>query len=68
MGKEIEWVRGFTLDPSLKEVWVDITSAFLREPKSQKSLLLARDLRHKDDLPEAEPVEWQSAELVLYPR
>ena len=68
LGKEIEWVRGFTLDPLQKEVWVDITSAFLREPKSQKSLLLARDLRHKDDLPEAEPVEWQSAELVLYPR
>ena len=68
LGKDIEWIRGFTLAPSQREVWVEITSVLPREPKSQKSLLLTRDLRHKDDLPEAEPVEWQSAELVLYPR
>jgi len=33
-----------------------------------KAFLLARDLRQKEDAPETDPVEWQSAELVLYPR
>jgi len=68
LGEDLEWVGGFTLNPSQTEIWVEITSAYAREPKNEKAFLLTRDLRHKDDVPEADPVEWQSAELVLYPR
>jgi hypothetical protein len=68
LGHEIEWVGGFTFDPAQSEVWVEITSAWIREPKHVKAFLLARDLRQKGDTPETDPVEWQSAELVLYPR
>jgi hypothetical protein len=68
LGHDLRWVGGFTFDPSQNEVWIEITSAYDREPKNGKALLLTRDLRQKEDAPEAEPVEWQSAELVLYPR
>ena len=68
LGKDVEWVGGFTFDPTQTEVWIEITSAWTREPKNGKTLLLTRDLRNKEDAPETEPVEWQSAELVLYPR
>jgi len=56
------------LNPSQTEIWVEITSTYAREPKNGKAFLLTRDLRHKDDVPEPDPVEWQSAEIVLYPR
>ncbi len=68
LGKEVEWVGGFTFDPTQTEIWIEITSAWTREPKNGKTLLLTRDLRNKEDAPETEPVDWQSAELVLYPR
>lgn len=68
LGQDVEWIGGFTFDPSRNEVWVEITRAWARTPKSAPAILLARDLRQKDDTPETEPVEWQSAELVLYPR
>jgi hypothetical protein len=68
LGHDVEWVGGFTFAPAQSEVWVEITSAYVREPKNAKGFLLTRDLRQKEDAPEAEPVEWQSAELVLYPR
>ena len=68
LGRGVEWVGGFTFDPARSDIWIEITSAFARESKNGKAFLLARDLRHKDDAPETEPVEWQSAELVLYPR
>jgi len=68
LGHDVEWVGGFTFAPAQSEVWVEITSAYVREPKNAKGFLLTRDLRQKEDAPEAESVEWQSAELVLYPR
>jgi hypothetical protein len=68
LGKNIAWVSGFTFDPSQTDSWVEITPAFSRHSKEPWALLLARDLRHAEDSPETDPVEWQSAELVLYPR
>lgn len=68
LGQEMEWVCAFTVDSTQGEMWVDVTSILGREPKALKSLLLARDLRHTGDIPEPEPIEWESAELVLYPR
>jgi len=68
LGHDLRWVGGFTFDPAQSEVWVEITSAWIREPMNVKAFLLARDLRQKEDAPETDPVEWQSAELVLYPR
>ncbi|NBP25394.1 MAG: hypothetical protein EBU81_12775 [Proteobacteria bacterium] len=68
LGKEVEWVGAFTVDSTQNEIWVDVTSTMSREPKSLKSLLLARDLRYAGDTPEPELVEWESAELVFYPR
>ena len=68
LGHELEWVGGFTFDPAQSEVWVELTAAYAREPKNPKAFLLTRDLRQKEDVPESEPVEWRSAEMVLYPR
>jgi hypothetical protein len=67
LGRGLELAGGFTVDPGTGDTWVEITRAVQRRtPGKEFSLLLTRDIRTKDDTLEAEPVEWISAEMVVY--
>ena len=67
LGRGLELAGGFTVDPGTGDTWIEITRAVQRRtPGKEFSLLLTRDIRTKDDTLEAEPVEWISAEMVVY--
>ena len=68
LGKELQWVGGFTVEPGAQETCVEITQAVARAKGAPLNLVLARDRRQAGEKPEADPVEWQGAELILYPR
>ena len=68
LGKELQWVGGFTVEPGTQETCVDVTQAVARAKGAPLSLVLTRDRRQAGEKLEAEPVEWQGADLMVYPR
>jgi hypothetical protein len=68
LGTDLDWVRGFTFASSQTEVWIEITDAISREAESAPSLIVTRDIRYNGEVPNPEPVEWTTAEIVSYPR
>jgi len=68
LGIDVDWVGGFTFSASQSEAWIDITSAFERRGADGMQVVIARDVRNKGDQISPEAVEWNSAEIVSYPR
>jgi len=68
LGIDLDWVGGFTFSASQSEAWIDITSAFERRGADGMQVVIARDVRNKGDQISPEAVEWNSAEIVSYPR
>ena len=67
LGQEVQWVAGFTVEPGTQETHVEITAAAARAAGKPLALLLTRDRRQADEKMEPEPIEWQGAELLIYP-
>jgi len=68
LGTDLDWVGGFTFASSQTEVWIEITEFMSRHTASAPSLIVTRDIRQWGEVPNPEPVEWTSAEIVSYPR
>ncbi len=68
LGTDLDWIGGFTYSPKQAEAWIDITSAFERRKDGALRVVIARDIRNKGDQISPEAVEWNSAEIVSYPR
>ena len=68
LGKDLQWVGGFTVEPGDQETCVEITLAVLRADEKPMAFLLTRDRRQAGETLEPEPVEWQAADLLVYPR
>jgi len=68
LGTDLNWMGGFTYSPKQAEAWIDITSAFERRTDGALQVVVARDIRNKGDQISPEAVEWNSAEIVAYPR
>jgi hypothetical protein len=68
LGTDLDWMGGFTFSPTQSEAWIDITSAFERRRTDGMQVVVARDIRSKGDQISPEAVEWNSAEIVSYPR
>jgi len=68
LGTDLDWMSGFTYSPKQAEAWIDITSAFERRTDGALQVVIARDIRNKGDQISPEAVEWNSAEIVSYPR
>ena len=68
LGTDLDWIGGFTYSPKQAEAWIDITSAFERQKDGTLKVVIARDIRNKGDQIPPEAVEWNSAEIVSYPR
>ena len=68
LGTDLDWLGGFTFSPTQSEAWLDITSALERRGTDDIQLVIARDIRNKGDQISPEAVEWNSAEIVSYPR
>lgn len=68
LGKDLQWVAGFTVEPGTQETCAEITAAVNRAGDKPLSLLLARDRRQAGENLETDPVAWHGAELILYPR
>jgi hypothetical protein len=68
LGTDLNWIGGFTYSPQQAEAWIDITSAFERRTDGALQVVIARDIRNKGDQISPEAVEWNSAEIVAYPR
>ena len=68
LGTDLDWMGGFTYSPKQAEAWIDITSAFERRKDGALKVVIARDIRNKGDQISPEAVEWNSAEIVSYPR
>ena len=68
LGKELQWVGGFTVEPGTQETCVEITHAVTRAKGSPLNLVLTRDRRQAGEKLETEPVEWQGADLLVYSR
>jgi len=68
VGKNLQWVGGFTVESGAQETWVDITQAVARAKGGPLAWVLTRDRRQAEETLEGEPVEWQAAELLVYAR
>jgi hypothetical protein len=68
LGTDLDWMGGFTFSPTQSEAWIDITSAFERRGTDGMQVVIAKDVRNKGDQISPEAVEWNSAEIVSYPR
>ena len=68
LGTDLDWVGGLTFASSQTEVWIEITDVMSRHTTSAPSLIVTRDIRQWGEVPNPEPVEWTSAEIVSYPR
>jgi hypothetical protein len=68
LGIDLDWVGGFTYSASQSEAWIDITSALEHRGTDDIQVVIARDVRKKGDQVSTDAVEWNSAEIVSYPR
>jgi len=68
LGTDLDWMGGFTFSPTQSEAWIDISSALERRGTDEIQVVIARDIRSKGDQISAEAVEWNSAEILSYPR
>lgn len=68
LGKDLQWVGGFTVEPEAQETCVEITAALGRASDKPLNFLLTRDRRQAGEKLEPEPVEWQGAEILLFSR
>jgi hypothetical protein len=58
LGKNLQWVAGFTVEPGTQETCVEITAAANRAGDKPLSLLLTRNRRQAGETLEPEPLEW----------
>jgi hypothetical protein len=68
LGSDLDWLGGFTFSTTQSEAWIDITSALERRGADDIQVVIARDIRNKGDQISPEAVQWNSAEILSYPR
>ena len=68
LGTDLDWLGGFTFSPTQSEAWIDITSALEHRGTDDIQVVIARDIRNKGDQISPEAAEWNSAEILSYPR
>ena len=68
LGRNVQWVGGFTVEPGTQETCVEVTAAVGRAGDKPLAFLLTRDRRQAGEKLEVDPVEWQGADLMVYPR
>jgi hypothetical protein len=68
LGTDLDWLGGFSYSASQPEAWIDITSALEHRGTDDIQVVIARDIRNQGDQISPEAVEWNSAEILSYPR
>lgn len=67
LGRGLDLIGGFTVNPDESDTLVEVTRSLNRTgAKKQYSLILSRDFRQQGEKIEDQPLEWLSAEIIVY--
>jgi hypothetical protein len=69
LGRGLDLIGGFTVNPDESDTLVEVTRSLNRMgAKKQYSLILSRDFRQQGEKIEDQPLEWLSAEIIVFDR
>ncbi len=69
LGRGLDLVGGFTVNPDESDTLVEVTRSLNRMgAENQCSFILSRDFRQQGEKIEDQPLEWLSAEIIVFDR